>query len=148
MRRLINTLLVGGGIAVLVWTIGLVRFVATLPADVSADRTRSDAIVVLTGGSDRLATGLKLLREDYASRLFISGVAEGVSTDRLLEQLGTGRLPGDLRPRVAPWATRRPAHARKRPRNRRLVPRGRHPFDPAGHRRLSHEAQPAGVSSA
>ncbi len=101
MRRLFNTLLVAFGIAVLVWTIGLARFVATLPADVSADRTRADAIVVLTGGSDRLATGLKLLREDYASRLFISGVAEGISTDRLLEQLGLGDYPADLRPRVA-----------------------------------------------
>ena len=101
MRRLLNTLLIGLSIAFLVWAIGLVRFIGTLPEDVGGDRTRTDAIVVLTGGSDRLATGLRLLREDYASRLLISGVAEGLSTDRLLEQLGMPDYPTPLRAQIA-----------------------------------------------
>lgn len=37
----------------------------------------STAIVVLTGGSERIATGLRLLQEGYGRKLFISGVAPG-----------------------------------------------------------------------
>ncbi len=100
MRRLLHTLSAAIGIAALVWAIGLVRFVATLPAEIADDHTRTDAIVVLTGGRDRLATGLTLLQGDYAPRLLISGVAEGITIDRLLEQLGMTGYPAALRPRV------------------------------------------------
>ena len=36
--------------------------------------TRTDAIVVLTGGNHRVSTGLQLLADDLAPTLFISGV--------------------------------------------------------------------------
>jgi uncharacterized SAM-binding protein YcdF (DUF218 family) len=101
MRRLFHVLFTALAIVSLIWGIGLARFVATLPADVSDDRTRTDAIVVLTGGRDRLATGLSLLRKDYAARLLISGVAEGITIDRLLDQLGMSGYPPELRPRIA-----------------------------------------------
>jgi len=43
---------------------------------------RAEAIVVLTGGNERLKEGLDLLRdENYASRLYISGVGQGVTID-------------------------------------------------------------------
>lgn len=101
MRRLVHAFLVIVAIGLAIWAIGLVRFAATLPDDVADDHTRTDAIVVLTGGSDRLATGFRLLREDFAPRLLISGVAETVTTDRLLEQLGIADYPAHLRARVA-----------------------------------------------
>ncbi|MBN2751195.1 MAG: YdcF family protein [Rhodospirillaceae bacterium] len=100
MKRPMHAVLAAILIALGLWALGLVRFIATLPSDVTDNRTRTDAIVVLTGGSDRLATGLRLLREDYAGRLLISGVAESLSTDRLLEQLGLADYPADLRHRI------------------------------------------------
>lgn len=73
----------------LVWAGGLVWFVSTIPreeppgADAAALR-RTDAIVVLTGGSERLSTGLKLLAAGAARKLFVSGVYEGVDVRELL----------------------------------------------------------------
>ncbi|MGE4529167.1 MAG: YdcF family protein [Rhodospirillaceae bacterium] len=101
MRRAARTLSVAIVIALVLWALGLVRFVATMPGAVSDNRTRTDAIVVLTGGSDRLSTGLKLLREDYAGRLLISGVAETLTLDRLLEQQNLADYPAKLRARVS-----------------------------------------------
>ena len=46
-----------------------------------------DAIVVLTGGSGRLRSGLDLLLADRARRLFISGVYRGVDVTQLLALL-------------------------------------------------------------
>jgi uncharacterized SAM-binding protein YcdF (DUF218 family) len=44
----------------------------------------ADAIVVLTGGPDRIAEGAKLLAEKRAKRLFISGVNEQTDEDDLV----------------------------------------------------------------
>ncbi len=101
MRRVVHAITVIAAIAFAIWAIGLVRFAATLPGGVADDHTRTDAIVVLTGGSDRLATGFHLLDEDLAPRLLISGVPESVTTDRLLEQIGMADYPASLRARVA-----------------------------------------------
>ena len=53
--------------------VGFAVFVAQAldPAEPSMGKT--DGIVVLTGGSDRVATGLRLLSENLAPRLLISG---------------------------------------------------------------------------
>lgn len=45
---------------------------------------KTDAIVVLTGGEDRIATALTLLAENQADRLLISGVNRNVSPTELL----------------------------------------------------------------
>jgi uncharacterized SAM-binding protein YcdF (DUF218 family) len=60
------------------WFCGFLYFVATLPASVADPVSRTDAIVVLTGGSERLATGMALLEAGAADKLFISGVHRGV----------------------------------------------------------------------
>ncbi|MBI5165708.1 MAG: YdcF family protein [Magnetospirillum sp.] len=71
---------------VLAWAGGLVWF-AALVADAAPDLdTRTDAIVVLTGGSERVTTGLVLLEARLADRLFISGVHRGVEVHDLLRQ--------------------------------------------------------------
>ncbi len=101
MIRMLHALLVIGVLALAIWAIGLVRFVATLPDEVADDHTRTDAIVVLTGGADRLATGFTLLRRDLAGRLFISGVGESASLERVLEQVGVPNYPQGLRGRIA-----------------------------------------------
>lgn len=69
----------------LAWFLGFLVFVATLPSRVDDLATRTDAIVVLTGGSERLATGIGLLRDGLAGRLFISGVHRGVEVGDILK---------------------------------------------------------------
>ncbi|MBV8937593.1 MAG: YdcF family protein [Alphaproteobacteria bacterium] len=77
--------LVGAGICLL-WLGGLVWF-ATPPADESS-AAPTDAIVVLTGGSLRLQSGIDLLREGKGQKLFVSGVNQQVDLDDLLRALG------------------------------------------------------------
>ncbi|HLO78897.1 MAG TPA: YdcF family protein [Magnetospirillum sp.] len=76
--------------------LGFLWFVATLPTRVDDLTTRTDAIVVLTGGSERLSTGLTLLQDGLAPRLFVSGVHRGVDLGDLLKQARPpqGELPG------------------------------------------------------
>ena len=72
------------------WTGGLLRFAGTLPTKPEAPERKTDAVVVLTGGADRVAEGLRLLGEGKAPVLFVSGVGEGVTVARLLELAGHG----------------------------------------------------------
>ncbi len=67
-----------------VWATGWVWFASTLPSAVTDTTTKTDAIVVLTGGSGRVEEGLLLLRNDMASRLFISGAGAKVSVSELV----------------------------------------------------------------
>ena len=78
-----------------VWGIGLFRFAAAIPSAVADTTARTDAIIVLTGGSRRLGTGLKLLADDAAGKLFVSGVYQGVDVTKLLEM--SQREPEELR---------------------------------------------------
>ena len=84
-RRILGYLAIAALIAATAWTVGLFRFAAAIPAQVADPTTRTDAIVVLTGGSGRLAAGLALLSEDRAEKLFVSGVYRGVDVAKLLE---------------------------------------------------------------
>jgi uncharacterized SAM-binding protein YcdF (DUF218 family) len=73
---------------ILVWLGGFGWFVVSsylIPEDPSSS---TDAIVVLTGGRQRLETGLELLAGGTAKKLFISGVNQRVDRDELLRTLG------------------------------------------------------------
>jgi uncharacterized SAM-binding protein YcdF (DUF218 family) len=72
--------LIFGGVA---WLAGLFWFAATIPSTVADTTTHTDAIVVLTGGSERIDTGLKLLSDGLADRLYVSGVGGQVRGDTL-----------------------------------------------------------------
>ncbi len=78
-RRL---LLVVMGCGVL-WLAGLLWF-ATPPSADTRGAAATDAIVVLTGGSLRLQSGIDLLREGKGRKLFVSGVNQQVDLDDLL----------------------------------------------------------------
>lgn len=67
------------------WTAGLVQFAKDLPKSVEDVSTRTNAIVVLTGGSQRLSVGFTLMANGMADRLFISGVYRGVEVKQLLD---------------------------------------------------------------
>jgi uncharacterized SAM-binding protein YcdF (DUF218 family) len=71
----------------LLWFLGLAWF-ATPPAPENEPRP-TDAIVVLSGGSLRVESGLDLLREGKGLELFVSGVDRRVDLDALLRLSGS-----------------------------------------------------------
>ncbi|MEQ8228451.1 MAG: YdcF family protein [Rhodospirillales bacterium] len=81
-----------------IWAIGLFQFAETIPKKVEDPGTRTDAIVVLTGGTGRLDEGLDLLARDLAEKLFVSGVYYGVDVERLIHI--SRREPEGLKPRI------------------------------------------------
>ncbi len=80
------------------WLPGLVWYSATMPDQVDDPATRTDAIVVLTGGSERLSTGLQLLEQGLADVLFVSGVHPETTLDALLAEVEP--VPEAVRARV------------------------------------------------
>jgi uncharacterized SAM-binding protein YcdF (DUF218 family) len=62
-------LLAGFGLAA-----GFALFIADIPRDVRNDTASGDAIVVLTGGAERIGDAIGLLADARARRLLISGV--------------------------------------------------------------------------
>lgn len=83
-------LLAWAGLIALVWAGGLVWFVETLPKTVADPETRTDALVVLTGGRGRLEAGLELLDRRMGGRLFVSGVFPGMDVRKLLDVFREG----------------------------------------------------------
>ncbi|HLI12265.1 MAG TPA: ElyC/SanA/YdcF family protein [Alphaproteobacteria bacterium] len=76
-----------GGVAAalaILWVGGLVWFSRQVPTTVEQPDATTDAIVVLTGGSERLEAGLALLEAGRAKKLFVSGVYRGVEVNELL----------------------------------------------------------------
>ena len=71
-----------------IWVAGLIWFAIAPSADNRTEPT--DAIVVLTGGSQRLNSGIALLREGKGSKLFVSGVNQQVDLEDLLRSSGDG----------------------------------------------------------
>ncbi|MEX2628529.1 MAG: YdcF family protein [Tistlia sp.] len=68
---------------------GFAAFALGLPPVAPPPDQRTDAIVVLTGGSERLKVGFELLEQGAAQKLFVSGVYRGVEVSELL-RLGRG----------------------------------------------------------
>lgn len=97
--RLVTGLVVPGLMALALWLPGLVWFTATMPEQVEDSSTHTDAIVVLTGGSERMQTGFRLLEQEMGSTLFISGAGPGTTPGELLRDSGAAR-PETLRTRV------------------------------------------------
>lgn len=97
--RNFRRLLVAALALLLLWGIGLVVFADGIPLKVADTTTKTDAIVVLTGGSKRLETGIELLRDDLAGRLFVSGVYQGLEVRQLLKSVSAdpgGGLAGRI----------------------------------------------------
>lgn len=84
-RRLGFNLGLAGVAAAVLWIAGLFQFASLVPKQVADPSTRTDAIVVLTGGSRRLGEGLELLSRGLAEKLFVSGVYQGVDVRELLQ---------------------------------------------------------------
>jgi uncharacterized SAM-binding protein YcdF (DUF218 family) len=70
-------------LGLLVYVLGYALFAVLLPREAGGERT--DAIVVLTGGSGRLERGFMLLERRAAPKMLISGVARTVRPVELAE---------------------------------------------------------------
>jgi uncharacterized SAM-binding protein YcdF (DUF218 family) len=86
-RKLVHLLLLLG----FVWFIGFLIFAGFIPREVKDAETKTDAIAVLTGGGDRLAEGFRLLGAGLSPRLLITGVAEGVTLQQVIENMGADK---------------------------------------------------------
>jgi uncharacterized SAM-binding protein YcdF (DUF218 family) len=71
----------------LLYVLGYAAFAVLLPRPASDEQT--DAVVVLTGGANRMERGLDLLKRGRAKRMLVSGVARTVRPGELAE-----RYPG------------------------------------------------------
>ena len=71
-------------LAAIIWSGALAWFVNTMPDQNSAAVEKTQALVVLTGGQDRVERGFQVLAEGSAPVLFISGVGEHVTARELL----------------------------------------------------------------
>ena len=69
-------------LALIAYAIGLALFAMTLPGPAGDERT--DAIVVLTGGTGRLDRGFDLVQRGLSRRMLISGVAPTVRPRELV----------------------------------------------------------------
>lgn len=69
------------------WLIGFLFFCLYALSFKYAPQTHSDAIVVLTGGSNRVNTGLKLIKEKKAEYMLISGVHKEVTKQKLFSNV-------------------------------------------------------------
>lgn len=74
MARSTRVLIAGAGFGGLVLLAGFAVFASTIKSAPPAMVPSADAIVVLTGGEDRIEAGIKLLSEGKGRRLLISGV--------------------------------------------------------------------------
>jgi len=87
-RRRVRRIAGFAGFLGAVWLTGFVWFTEHLPERVDAPERVTDAIVVLTGGSQRVGTGLDLLAAGLAERLLISGVHRDVDLNAVLRANG------------------------------------------------------------
>jgi len=83
-RRVFGPLVILTILVVVVWTAGFIAFMELVPKQVLQDTAYTEGIVVLTGGTKRLNTGILLLSENKAKKLLISGVYRGVELEELL----------------------------------------------------------------
>ncbi len=86
----------GAGLA-LAWLGGFLWFVHAVEVPAGTD-ARADGIVVLTGGADRIAAGLRLLQTGRGRALLISGVGKGAELASLARQVGVD--PGPMAGRI------------------------------------------------
>lgn len=80
MRALLTLL----SVAAIGWALALDWFVAAMPDAPLPISQKAQAIVVLTGGAERVEHGLNMLAQEAAPVLFVSGVGEHVTIRQLL----------------------------------------------------------------
>lgn len=87
---LIRFIFIGGLLTLPCFLAGLQHFVLNLPKISGEPGPATDGIVVITGGQQRLADGVRLLQIGAGRALLVSGVGRGVSKSILAEELHLG----------------------------------------------------------
>lgn len=82
----------------LIWTAGLFSFANRVRSADRDEETKTNAIITLTGGTDRVATGTGLLKQGKAEKLLISGVNRSVDWTLLSRTIET--LPDDIADKI------------------------------------------------
>ena len=72
-------ILITSCLLLLIWGAGFFRFAWQINHFAVTDERHTDAIIALTGGRNRIAEAVRLLEENKADRLFISGVDKDIS---------------------------------------------------------------------
>ena len=82
-----------GALVLLLYAIGFILFTVTLGRPAAVDAERTDAIVVITGGSGRIEHGVDVLKSGRAKRMLVAGADPAVTKEDLIRRLrGNGRL--------------------------------------------------------
>ncbi|MDX2306931.1 MAG: YdcF family protein [Hyphomicrobium sp.] len=84
MRTIVIVLAAAG----LLFVVGFLLFAINVLSDPTEARVKADAIVVLTGGEQRIRAGVELLANGQGQRLLISGVNEKTSARDLVRATG------------------------------------------------------------
>ena len=87
---------IGCAVMAAIFISGLQYFVLNLPRQMASPAHKSDGIVVITGGQQRLDAGLTLLANGAASKLLISGVGAGLNKVILANDLRLDQTQRDL----------------------------------------------------
>ena len=82
-----KVIFIGGLLTLSCFLAGLQHFVLNLPKISSPVSPATDGIVVITGGQQRLADGIRLLQIGAGKALLVSGVGLGVSKPILADEL-------------------------------------------------------------
>ena len=75
-----------------VWSAGFAWFIQRLHRPVETP-PQADGIVALTGGAERIETAMRLLQEDRARLLLVSGIGGGVELGPLARRAGLDAAP-------------------------------------------------------
>jgi uncharacterized SAM-binding protein YcdF (DUF218 family) len=88
MRFILSVLM----LSAILWSAALAWFVHTMPAQNDVADTNVGALVVLTGGEDRVEYGLTMLADGMAPVLFISGVGAKATEEEMLSSHATANV--------------------------------------------------------
>ena len=76
MKKLLFYMLLAGAV---IWFAGFLAFNYHINNYKPDDKTRTDAIIALTGGKNRIAEAARLMDKGLAGKMFISGVQKDIS---------------------------------------------------------------------
>ena len=91
-----KSVVIGCAVLAAIFISGLQYFVLNLPRQMASPVHKSEGIVVITGGQQRLDAGLTLLANGTASKLLISGVGAGLNKVILANDLRLDQTQRDL----------------------------------------------------
>jgi uncharacterized SAM-binding protein YcdF (DUF218 family) len=77
-----------GSLIVLLYALGFILFTVTLGKPAGKNSARTDAAVVITGGSGRIEQGIQVLKAGQAKRLLVAGADPAVTKKDLIRRLG------------------------------------------------------------